>query len=57
MKKKVFWMILVGIVIIAVLFVHYAPVWISVTSVISVAVGCIVGWLAHVLYNRYIAKE
>lgn len=56
MKKKAFWMIMAVVVVIA-LFMHYAPVWVSVTSIISLAIGCIIGWLAHLLYNRHITER
>jgi hypothetical protein len=56
-KKKLIIAAIVAVVIIGViLYLHFAPVWTSVVNVVVVAVGIVVGWIAHVLYNKYIKE-
>lgn len=56
MKRKTLGLVVVAVIAAVVLFVHYASVWVSVTCVVSLAVGCIAGWLARVFYNK-LGKE
>lgn len=55
MKKK---LIIAGVIVVAIilgaLYFHYSPVWASVTSVIALVGGCVCGWVAHVLYAKYV---
>lgn len=56
MKKKTIIMLIVVavLVILGVLYFKFTPVWVSLTSVICVAGGLVVGWIAHILYAKYI---
>lgn len=56
MKKKTIIMLVavVVLVILGVLYFKFTPVWASLTSVICVAGGLVVGWIAHILYAKYI---
>lgn len=36
-----------------ILFVKLAPVWMSVTALVSFVVGFVAGWVGNVLYNRW----
>lgn len=56
-KKTIIWVaIIVAVVIGALVYMHYTPVWVSISSVVSLAIGVVVGWIAHVLYNKYIKE-
>lgn len=56
MKKKIIiWIIVLVVLSIAtILYFHYAPVWASISVLISSAIGVVVGWIAHILYNKYV---
>jgi hypothetical protein len=58
MKKKTIILIavIVAVVIGVLVYMHYTPVWVSISNVIFGAVGIVVGWIAHVLYNKYIKE-
>ena len=54
-KKTIIWVAIIVAVVIGVLvYMHYIPVWVSISNVVSLAIGVVVGWIAHVLYNKYI---
>lgn len=56
-KKKLIIAAIVAVVIIGViLYLHFAPVWTSVVNIIVGAGGIVIGWIAHVLYNKYIKE-
>lgn len=57
-KKTIIWSIVVAVVVVlgVILYTHGVPVWVSITNVISAAVGIVLGWIAHVLYNKYIKE-
>ena len=56
MKKKTIIMLIVVavLVILGVLYFKFTPVWASLTSVACVAGGLVVGWIAHILYAKYV---
>ena len=58
MKKK---LIIAAIVIASIvgvmLYMHYTPFWVNLTTVVSFGVGAVVGWVAHMVYNKYFRKE
>jgi hypothetical protein len=58
MKKKTIILIavIVAVVIGVLVYMHYTPVWVSISNVICGAAGVVVGWIAHVLYNKYIKE-
>lgn len=56
-KKTIIWIaVIVAVVIGALVYMHYTPVWVSISNVICGAAGVVVGWIAHVLYNKYIKE-
>lgn len=56
-KKTIIWIAVIVAVVIGVLvYMHYTPVWVSISNVICGAAGVVVGWIAHVLYNKYIKE-
>lgn len=57
-KKTIIWSIVVAVVVVlgVILYTHGVPVWVSIANVISAAVGIVLGWIAHVLYNKYIKE-
>lgn len=56
-KKKLIIAAIVAVVIIGVIFyLHFVPVWTSVVNVVVAVVDIVVGWIAHVLYNKYIKE-
>lgn len=46
--------VVVVLVILGVLYFKFTPVWASLTSVACVAGGLVVGWIAHILYAKYV---
>lgn len=56
-QKLIYAAIAVAILIGIMLYVHYVPVWNSVANLISLCVGSIIGWVAHVLYLKLFKKE
>ena len=56
-KKTIIWVaIIVAVVIGALVYMHYTHVWVSISNVVSLAIGVVAGWIAHVLYNKYIKE-
>lgn len=56
-KKTIIWIAVIVAVVIGVLvYMHYTPVWVSISNVICGAAGVVVGWIANVLYNKYIKE-
>lgn len=56
-KKTIIWAAIIVAVVIGVLvYMHYTPVWVSISNVVNLAIGVAVGWIAHVLYNKYIKE-
>ena len=54
MKKKLIFSAIVVVIIIAILlFAHYAPVWVSLTNIITFIVGAAIGWIARIIYEKY----
>ena len=55
MKRKIIFIAIIVVIIIAILlFAHYAPVWVSITNLVALSVGVILGWFAHVAYNKFV---
>lgn len=46
--------VVVAVVILGVLYFKFTPMWASLTSVACVAGGLVVGWIAHILYAKYV---
>lgn len=56
-KKTIIWIAVIVAVVIGVLvYMHYTPVWVSISNVIFGAVGITIGWIAHVFYNKYVKE-
>ena len=41
-------------VVLGVLYFKFTPVWASLTTVVAAAGGLVVGWIAHILYAKYV---
>lgn len=55
LKKTLIITAIVVVVVIGILLcLHYFPFWVNLTNVIVLVVGMIVGWIARVLYAKYI---
>lgn len=58
MKQKIIYgAIAVAILIGIMLYIHYVPVWNSVTNLISLGVGAVIGWITHIFYLKFLKKE
>lgn len=60
MNNKDFWIIagvVVAVIICIVLFVKYAPVWVSLISAGTFLIGIVSGWVSHVMCCRYIKQK
>ena len=56
-KKTIIWVAVIVAVVIGVLvYMHYTPVWVSISNVVCACGGVVLGWIAHVLYNKYIKE-
>ena len=55
-KKAIFWIILIVViaVIALLLYFHYLPLWVGITTIVSFGCSAVVGWIAKALYNKYI---
>ena len=52
MKRKIIFIAIIVVIIIAILlFAHYALVWVSITNLVALSVGVILGWFANVAYT------
>lgn len=57
MKKTLIITAIVAVVVIGILLcLHYFPFWVNLTNVIVLVAGIIIGWIARVLYAKYIVK-
>lgn len=56
-KKYVFWIIVLAVILVILFCSHYFPLWVSVTNLIVFGAGCVVGWIAKKLYEKYIPKS
>lgn len=58
MKKTLIITAIVVVVVIGILLcLHYFPFWVNLTNVIVLVVGILVGWIARVLYAKYILND
>ena len=58
MKKRVIVLAIVIAVIVGVmLYMHYTPFWVNITTVVSFSIGTVAGWVSNVVYRRYFKKE
>ena len=56
-KKLIFAAIVIAIIVGVMLYMHYTPFWVNLTTVVSFGVGAVVGWMARVVYDKYFRKE
>lgn len=56
-KKLIIAAIVIAIIVGVMLYLHYIPFWVNLTTVVSFGVGAVVGWVAHMVYNKYFRKE
>lgn len=54
MKKTLIITAIICIIIVGVLlYIHYTPFWVNLTTVASFGIGTVVGWIVHVIYSKY----
>lgn len=56
-KKLIIAAIVIAIIVGVMLYMHYTPFWVNLTTVVSFGIGAVVGWVAHMVYNKYFRKE
>lgn len=56
-KKQIFWLIVALVVVALIVFVKLVPAWVSLTSVISLSCGVVVGWWGKIFHGEYIDKK
>ncbi len=56
-KKLIITAILVAIIVGVMLYMHYTPFWVNLTTVVSFLVGIVAGWVAHIVYGKYFKEE
>lgn len=55
MKKKIIIITAIVFFVLGILlYVKFTPVWVSVSSLIGVGIGLVCGWVAHILYTKYV---
>lgn len=57
MTARKFWAIIVAVLVLVVVFVlyyHFMPVWASIQVSLAYLGGMVFGWIAHILYCKYI---
>lgn len=59
MKKNVLIItaVLILIVIALLIYAHKVPIWVSLSNIISILSGLILGWITRVLYAKYVLKD
>lgn len=53
-RKKIFWIIVAAVVVVVIVLLKVFPLWVSLTNVVSLGVGCVVGWWGKMFYDKYI---
>lgn len=56
-KKFIFWIVIFAIIIGLLVYAHYVPIWVSITNIIMAIGGIVVGWIARVLYVKYVEND
>nr|DAR05937.1 MAG TPA: putative integral membrane protein [Bacteriophage sp.] len=39
------------------LYMHYTPFWVNLTTVASFGVGVVAGWVARLVYDKYFKED
>lgn len=54
-KKTIIWIVVAVLAVIGILlYMHYTPVWVSLSNLVVAVGGVIAGWILHILYVKYI---
>lgn len=54
MKKKLIVVaVIIAVIVGVMLYMHHTPFWVNLTTVVSFGVGAVVGWVAHMVYDKY----
>lgn len=56
-KRLIIAAIVVVVIIGVILYLHFSPVWISIVNVVFTMIGLVIGWISHILYNKYIKSH
>lgn len=56
-KELIITAIIVAVIVGVMLYMHYTPFWVNLTTVVSFGIGVVAGWVAHVVYGKYFKKE
>lgn len=57
MKKKIiFWAVVVALLIGLGIFLKYASLGVTVVTILVGIGGLILGWIAHILYGKYVKQ-
>ena len=51
-KKLIIAAIVIAIIVGVMLYMHYTPFWVNLTTVVSFGVGVVAGWVARVVYDN-----
>ena len=52
-KKLIIAAIVIAIIVGVMLYMHYTPFWVNLTTVVSFGVGVVAGWVARLVYDKY----
>lgn len=54
-KKTIIWIAVAVLAVIGILlYIHYTPVWVSLSNLVVAVGGVIAGWILRILYVKYI---
>lgn len=53
-RKRIFWIIVATVVVAVIVLLKVFPLWVSLTGVVCLGVGCVIGWWGKIFYDRYI---
>jgi hypothetical protein len=57
-KKTIIWIAIAVLAVIGILlYMHYTPVWVSLSNLVVAVGGVIAGWILNILYVKYIKTE
>lgn len=56
-KKLIIAAIVIAIIVGVMLYMHYTPFWVNLTTVVSFGVGVVAGWVARVVYDKYFKED
>ena len=54
-KKTIIWIAVAVLAVIGILlYMHYIPVWVSLSNLVVAVGGVIAGWILHILHILYV---